>query len=73
MRVRITMSRSPREVEMDIDDLAGFKSEVSKLYTDEQQIWWLTDIKGKELGLPVEQIGHIEIDTSDQKRHVGFA
>ena len=73
MRVRITMSRSPREVEMDINDLAGFKSEVSKLYADDQQIWWVTDIKGKELGLPVEQIGHIEIDTTDQERHVGFA
>ncbi len=73
MRVRISMSRSPREVELDIDDLAGFKGEVSKLYADEQQIWWVTDIKGKELGLPVEHIGHIEIDTADSERHIGFA
>jgi hypothetical protein len=73
MRVRITMSRSPREVVIDIEDLAGFKVEVSKLYADEEEIWWVTDIKGKELGLPVENIGHIEIDTSESERQVGFA
>ncbi len=73
MRVRITMSRSPREVEIDIEDLAGFKVEVSKLYADEKEIWWVTDIKGKELGLPVENIGHIEIDTTERERQVGFA
>ncbi|MBK5267563.1 MAG: DUF3107 family protein [Acidimicrobiia bacterium] len=73
MRVRITMSRSPREVEIDIEDLAGFKVEVSKLFADEKEIWWVTDIKGKELGLPVENIGHIEIDTTERERQVGFA
>lgn len=73
MRVRITMSRSPREVEIDIEDLAGFKVEVSKLYAEEKEIWWVTDIKGKELGLPVENIGHIEIDTTERERQVGFA
>ena len=73
MRVRITMSRSAREVELDIEDLAGFKAEVSKLYADEKDIWWVTDVKGKELGLPVENVGHIEIDTTERERQVGFA
>ena len=73
MRVRIIMSRSPREVELDIEDLAAFKDEVGKIYSDDVQIWWVTDIKGNEVGLPVEYIGHIDIDTADSARSVGFA
>lgn len=73
MRVRITMSRSAREVEMNIDDLAAFKAEVASMYADEDQVWWVTDIKGNELGLPVGHIAHIEVDTSAHERQVGFA
>ena len=73
MHVRITMARTAREIDLEIDDAVAFKKELDTVYSTETPLWWVTDVKGIELGLPVSQIGHIEIEDTSAARSVGFA
>lgn len=75
MDVRIGIAESPQiiEVEMDDDaDRAALKSDVDAVLGGESKILWLTDRKGKELAVPSEKIGFVEIGTSDAQRKIGF-
>lgn len=75
MDVRIGIAESPQiiEVEMDDDtDRAALKSDVEAALAGKSKILWLTDRKGKELAVPAEQIGFVELGTSDAERKIGF-
>lgn len=75
MDVRIGIAESPQiiEVEMDDDaDRAALKSDVDAVLGGKSKILWLTDRKGKELAVPSEKIGFVEIGTSDAERKIGF-
>lgn len=72
MDVRITLARSAREIELEIDDAKAFKAEVDEVFAEEKSIWWVTDTKGNEVGIPVEQVAHVEIDVAASDRQVGF-
>lgn len=72
MQVRITLARSAREIEIEVDDVKAFKAEVDEVFGSEGTIWWVTDTKGNEVGIPVEQVAHVEIDQAASARQVGF-
>ncbi len=75
MDVRIGVTQSVKEIELDLPDsdreatLAGFEA---KLGSGEGTLT-LTDKKGKTIMVPVAKVAYIEIGAVNEDRKVGFA
>ncbi|MEM7273509.1 MAG: DUF3107 domain-containing protein [Actinomycetota bacterium] len=75
MEVRIGIADSPQVIEVELEndvDRDAIKSEAEAALNGKSKVFWLTDRKGKDLGIPVDQIAFIEIGTSDAERKIGF-
>ena len=75
MDVRIGIAESPQVIELELEndvDRDALKSEVEASLAGKKKVLWLTDRKGKEIAIPSEQIGFVELGTSDADRKIGF-
>ena len=73
--VRIGVSQVPREIEVELADGTAADELVAKLETalsKENGIVWLTDKRGRKIGVPVAKLAYIELDTAPESRRVGF-
>lgn len=71
MRVRIGVTDTSREFEMEIDDLEEFTSMLDAAFAADDRLIWLTDVKGHRVGIPIDRIGYVEAE-EDQRISVGF-
>jgi hypothetical protein len=73
MEVRIGVVYTPREIVLEMPDDAD---EVSKTIEaglrEEGTLLWLTDSKGRRLGIPTDKLAYVEIAGPDADRKVGF-
>jgi hypothetical protein len=72
MKVRIGITDTSKVVEIEIDDVEDFKSEMGRAVTD-GGLAWFTDTKGRVIGIPVRGVAFIEIEATDVGPSVGFA
>lgn len=75
MDVRIGIAESPQVIEVELEndvDRDALKSDVEAALSGKSKVLWLTDRKGKEFAVPSQQIGFIELGTSDAERKIGF-
>ena len=74
MEVRIGVLHSPKELSLELDDDAADK--VAKSFDDalknEGAVLWLTDAKGRRVGVPADRVAYIEIETGSGAKRVGF-
>ena len=76
MDVRIGVTYSPREIELQLaDDTSreALRERVDEVLANDDLVLWLTDRKGKEIGVPSKKIAFIEIGSSDEGRSFGFS
>jgi hypothetical protein len=71
MRVRIAISDTAREIELEIDDTDAFKAEVESAISDGTPILWVTDTEEHRVGIPVAKIGYIDI-SPENRMAAGF-
>ncbi|HET9443196.1 MAG TPA: DUF3107 domain-containing protein [Acidimicrobiales bacterium] len=73
MEVRIGVTYSPRELEVDLGDGDRDKllADVEKALAGES-VLWLTDRKGRTVGVPSAKIAYVEINPAEERR-VGFS
>ena len=74
MDVRIGVSQA-KEIELEMaDDVDGdaLAKDIEKALADEDTVLWLTDRKGRRVGVPVSKVAYIEIGTPGDDRRVGF-
>jgi predicted GTPase len=74
--VRIGVTYSVREIEIDLDDStdrAALRKQVDEVLADDDLVLWLTDRKGREVGVPSKKIAFVEIGSSEQPRSFGFS
>jgi hypothetical protein len=73
--VRIGLSQSVRELELEIadEDREKVVGEVEAAIARGDGTLWLTDKKGKTVGLAVTKLAYIELGASNEERRVGFA
>ena len=71
MIARIGIADTGRDVEVAIDSKDEFVSRVEAAYTDGQEILWMKDTKGRDVGVPLSKIAYIEI-SGDENSSVGF-
>lgn len=74
MEVRIGVTQSARELEVDLggatDGVALGEEIEAKLAAG--GILWLTDKKGRRIGVPTEKVAYVELGSADDNRRVGF-
>ena len=76
MDLRIGIAQMQKEVNLEMADdfdLSAFKSNLEEVSKNETSIVWLTDINGREVGIPGNKIGYVEIGIQDSGRTVGFS
>ncbi len=76
MDVRIGVTYSPREIDLQLDDDVdrdALREQVERVLADESLVLWLTDRKGNEVGVPSAKIAYIEIGSAGEGRSFGFS
>ena len=75
MDVRIGITHTPKEIEVEMpDDADGDKvvADIEKLLKTGDGVLWLTDRKGRRVGVPVAKVAYIEVGAPTAERRVGF-
>ena len=76
MDVRIGVTYSPREIDLQLDDDVdrdALREQGERILADESLVLWLTDRKGNEVGVPSAKIAYIEIGSAGEGRSFGFS
>ncbi len=74
MDVRIGISESNQIIEVDMEDDTdrdGLKKRVADAIGAESMLW-VSDKKGKEIGVPGSRIAFVDIGTAETDRRIGF-
>jgi hypothetical protein len=73
--VRIGVKYSPKELNIELPedaDAAALKAQIDAALADDDSVLWLTDRRGRQVGVPSGRITYVEIGTPDTDRRVGF-
>lgn len=75
MQVRIGVVHSPREIEVEVadDDAEQATAEIEKVLGEGSPLLWLTDRRGRRVGVVVDKISYVEVGTDAGERRVGFS
>ena len=76
MEIRIGVTYSPKEIEIDMaDDVSGDElvEQISASVGEEGSMLWLTDKKGRRVGIPTAKLSYVEIGAPRSDRRVGFS
>jgi hypothetical protein len=73
MDVRIGVVHTPKELNLEVE---GTESDVSgavdAALAGSVSVLWLTDARGRKVGIPVDKIAYVEIEADGAAKHVGF-
>lgn len=74
MDVRIGVTQTAKELDIELPDGADadeLKAAIDKALVDGTTLW-ITDRKGRQVGVPGEKIAYIEVGRPDDGRRIGF-
>ncbi len=78
MEIRIGVTYTPKELLIELADgkdgeKAGAEA-ISAIETAAKNggIAWITDVKGRRVGVPSDKLAYIEVLNDDEKKRVGF-
>lgn len=75
MDVRIGITQTPKELEIELRDDADrdkVVADIEKLLKTGDGVLWLTDKKGRKVGVPVAKLAYVEVGAPSAERRVGF-
>lgn len=75
MDVRIGVVQSPREIEVEMPDgtdAEALSAQIEKAVESEAGVLWLTDRRGRRVGVPASRVAYVEIVAGIEDRRVGF-
>jgi hypothetical protein len=73
--VRIGITHTPKELEVEMpedEDPDKVVAEIEKLLQNGDGVLWLTDRKGRRIGVPVVKVAYVEVGAPTGERRVGF-
>lgn len=73
MDVRIGVTQNPKEIGLEMPDgtdAEALQGSVDKALADGGTLW-LTDRKGRQVGIPADKIAYVELGRPDDRR-IGF-
>ena len=74
MDVRIGVTQHPRELDLELADDTDrdeLTRSIEEALADDSKVLWLTDRKGRRVGVPSVKVAYIEIGAAEERR-VGF-
>jgi len=73
VEVRIGVVHTPKELDLEVDGTADeVGAAVDRALADDDAMLWLTDSKGRRIGVPSERLAYVEIVTDHDAKRVGF-
>lgn len=74
MDVRIGIVQTPKELEVEMGDGVNRDSILADIEAafSGQEVLWLTDRRGRRVGVPVAKIAYVEVGAPSGDRRVGF-
>ena len=75
MDVRIGVTQAPREINIEVaddTDRVELRTRVDAALTGAIDVLWLTDRRGREIGVAAAKIAYVEVGTPDGERRIGF-
>jgi len=72
--VRIGLIQNVKELELQLEDDAdteALRAQVDAVLKDGGTLW-LTDRKGRQVGVAAEKLAYVEIGSPDDSRRIGF-
>ena len=75
MDVRIGVTYTPREIEVELSsDADGDQliEDVEAAIAKTGGVLWVTDRKGRRVGVPADKVAYVEIGSPSEDRKVGF-
>lgn len=74
MDVRIGVTQHPRELDLELADDTDrdeLTRSIEEALSDDDRVLWLTDRKGRRVGIPSAKVAYVEIGAAEERR-VGF-
>lgn len=75
MDVRIGVTYTAKEIDIDLGDEADptqVRADVEAALSADVGVLWLTDRKGRQVGVPVAKVAYVEIGSPRDERRIGF-
>lgn len=75
MEVRIGVIHTPKEIEVEMADDTdhdALAKQVEQALGSDEGILWLTDRRGRRVGVPAGRVAYVEIGSPNDDRRVGF-
>ena len=75
MDVRIGVIYSPRDIEIELaddTDVDAVKASVEAAVGNGQSMLWLTDRKGRQVGVAIDKLAWIDLGSAGDKGRIGF-
>lgn len=75
VEIRIGVSQSMKEIDLDLGDVdrESVLADITKTLADDDAVLWLTDKKGRTVGVPASKVAYVEVGAAAEERKVGFA
>ena len=73
--VRIGVTQAPREISIEMADTvdrAAVKAQIEAALSGAVDVLWLTDKKGRDVGVASSKIAYVEVGTTESERRIGF-
>ena len=75
MDVRIGVTYSPKELDLDLGDdvdRAALKKSIEAALSDDDGVLWLSDKRGREVAIPSAKVAYVELGSPEDERRIGF-
>ena len=76
MDVRIGVTYTPKEIEVELSDDTDREhliTTIEEAISAEGKVLWLTDRRGRRVGVPASKLAYVEIGADTGDRRVGFS
>jgi hypothetical protein len=73
--VRIGVTYSTKELDLEVPEgttAEDVRDQVAKALADDGSVLWLTDRKGRQVGVPASKVAYVEIGSPHEERRIGF-
>jgi hypothetical protein len=73
MDLRIGVVHTPKELNLELDGTADeIVGKIDAALAEGTPILWVTDSKGRRVGIPTGRIAYVEVDEDGANKRVGF-
>ena len=72
--VRIGVTQAPREISLEVEDASrdDLKARVEAALSGATDVLWITDKRGKDVGVAAAKIAYVEVGSAEGERRIGF-